>query len=236
MNTGIERRPFKVLRPAKHSTSMVIARYANRGTVGNSAAAAREPQLQGDLLWKALRLGSLCAACAFAFFVLSERNLFHRIGPALGSLPDSIQRVRLNNTPSGAPIKGAAPASAPEAVADAKSVSTGPVAANLDIPTGKNLKVTEFDLLVNPDFQDLDGVQIRLTGVNTKANTYDIAVRTKDREFYRQDVKLQEHVQLERNLPNGPEIVVSSIADDRVFGYLSAPQGTHRHRRHHRRR
>lgn len=191
---------------------MVIARYANRPP----APIAGPAQQQSDLLWRALRVGTLCAACAFAFFFVSERNLFHRTGQTLGPLPDSVQRVHLS-----------APLAAQGATLPAAS------ARNFSLPDDKNLKVTEFDLRVNPEFQDLEGIQLRVTGVNPTTSSYDITVRTKDREFYRQDVKLQEHVPLTRNAGLGPEIVVGAITENRVYGYLTEPirRGHHRHRR-----
>jgi hypothetical protein len=196
---------------------MVIARYANR----EAAVMARPHEEPSDLLWKALRVGSVCAACAFAFFVLSERHLFERSGDQVGPLTDSIQRVRLD-TPRSA------------AVVDGKTVSTAPAPDGFVPPADKRLKITEFALEVSPEFQDLDGVELRLTGVNPTAKTFDITVRTREREFYRQDVKLEEHVPLVRNSPQGPELVVGEIAKDRVFGYLSEPL-RRGHRRHHRR-
>jgi hypothetical protein len=217
MNTGTERRPFKVLTPPEHSTAMVIARYANR-ELAVTTRASDEP---GDLLWKALRVGSVCAACAFAFFVLSERHLFERSGSKAGPLPDSIQRVRLDTPRPIAPV------------ADGKTVTAAAPPESLALPADRGFKITEFALEVSPEFQDLDGVQLRLTGVNTAANTYDITVRTKAREFYRQDVKLEEHLPLLKNSPHGPELVVGEIGHDRVLGYLSEPVRRWR-RRHHR--
>jgi hypothetical protein len=217
MNTGTERRPFKVLTPPEHSTAMVIARYANREV----AVTARPHDEPSDLLWKALRVGSLCAACAFAFFVLSQRHLFERSGDKAGPFTDSIQRVRLDPRRS-------------TVVADGKSVSAATAPDGFVPPADKRLKITEFALEVSPEFQDLDGVELRLTGVNTAAKTFDITVRTREREFYRQDVKLEEHVPLVRNSPLGPELVVGEIGKDRVFGYLSEPL-RRGHRRHHRR-
>ncbi len=218
MNTGTERRPFKVLRPPEHSTAMVIVRHANR----ELAVLARAQDEPSDLLWKALRVASLCAACAFAFFVLSERHLFERSSEKVGPLTNSIQRVRLDTPRSGTPV------------ADGKTVSAATAPEGFVPPVDKRFKVTEFALEVSPQFQDLDGVQLRLTGVNTAAHTFDITVRTREREFYRQDVKVAEHVPLVKNSPNGPELVVGEIGHDRVFGYLSEPirRG---HRRHHRR-
>jgi hypothetical protein len=218
MNTGIDRRPFKLLKPPEQSTAMVLARYANREPAV-IAPARVEPT---DILWRALRVGSLCAACAFAFLVLSERHLFQRSGQTVGSLPDSIQRVRMDTR------RSAAQAAARNTV----SVAVAP--RRLAPPTDKGLKVTEFGLEVSPEFQELDGVELRLTGVNAAANTYDITVRTRDREFYRQDVRLEEHVPLEKNSLHGPELVVGEIGHDRVFGYLSEPL-RHGRRRHHRR-
>ena len=216
MNTGTERRPFKLLRPPEHSTAMVIARYANREV----AVTARPHDEPSDLLWKALRVGSLCAACAFAFFVLSERHLFERSGDKPGPFTDSIQRVRLDPPRS-------------TVVPDGKTVSASTAPEGFVPPADKRLKITEFALEVSPEFQDLDGVELRLTGVNTAAKTFDITVRTREREFYRQDVKLEEHVPLARNSPQGPELVVGEIGKDRVFGYLSEPlrRGHRRHRR-----
>jgi hypothetical protein len=218
MNTGIERRPFKVLKPLKHSTAMVIARYTNR-EVAVIAPAQAEP---GDIVWRALRVGGLCAACAFAFFVLSERHLFERSGETAGSIPNSSQRVQL-----AAPRVVAA-------AADSSPVSTPTAPRAFAPPADKRLKITEFALEVSPEFQDLDGVELRLTGANAAAHTYDITVRTREREFYRQDVGLAEHVPLLKNALHGPELVVGEIGRDRVLGYLSEPLH-HGHRRHHRR-
>ena len=196
---------------------MVIARYANR----EAAVVARAHDEPSDLVWKALRVGSLCAACAFAFFVLSERHLFERSGDKIGPLTESIQRVRLDTPRSRAPL------------ADGKTVSTATAPEGFVPPADKKLKITEFALEVSPEFQDLDGVELRLTGVNAAANTFDITVRTRDREFYRQDVKLEEHVPLVKNSLHGPELVVGEIGHDRVAGYLSEPlhRGHRRHRR-----
>ena len=217
MSTGADRRPFKLLRPPEHSTAMVLARYPNR----DLTVAPRAHAESSDLLWKALRVGSVCAACAFAFFVLSQRHLFERSGDKVGPLTDSIQRVRLDTPRPLAPP------------ADGKTVSTATAPDGFVPPSDKRLKITEFALQVSPEFQDLDGVELRLTGVNPAAHTFDITVRTKEREFYRQDVKLDEHVPLERNSVHGPELVVAGIDHNRVFGYLSEPsrRGRHRHRR-----
>jgi hypothetical protein len=225
MSTGIERRPFKLLRPEKHSTAMVIARYLNR----EPAVIPHGPPHPHDLLWKALRVGGVCAACAFTFFILSERNLFERATQIAGPAPKSIPRVRVENK---------VPAAAQ--TADAKRLST-PGPRSFVLPTDTDLKVTEFALPVTPEFQDLGGVQLRLAGVNTTTNTYDITVRTRRREFYRQDVKLDEHVLLSRNAEPGPEIVVGEITPSGVSGYLSEPQQdanklAHGRRRHHRRK
>jgi hypothetical protein len=120
------------------------------------------------------------------------------------------------------------------AVPDGKTVSAAATPEGFVPPADKRLKITEFTLEVSPEFQDLDGVQLRLMGVNTATKTFDITVRTREREFYRQDVKLEEHVPLVRNSLQGPELVVGEIAKDRVFGYLSEPLRRW-HRRHHRR-
>ena len=218
MNTGTERRPFKLLRPPEHSTAMVIVRHANREV----AVMARAQDAPGDLVWKALRVASLCAACAFAFFVLSERHLLERSGEKVGPLADSVQRVRLDTPRSTPPV------------ADGKTVSPATTPEDFVPQVDKRFKITEFALEVSPQFQDLDGVQLRLTGVNTAAHTFDITVRTREREFYRQDVKLAEHVPLVKNSPEGPELVVGEIGRGRVVGYLSEP--LHRGHRRHRRR
>jgi hypothetical protein len=196
---------------------MVIVRHANREVV-RAARAQDEPS---DLLWKALRVASLCAASAFAFFVLSERHLFERSGEKVGPLADSIQRVRLDTPRSTTPL------------ADGKTVAAATMPEGFVPAADKRSKITEFALDVSPQFQDLNGVQLRLTGVNTAAHTFDITVRTREREFYRQDVKLAEHVPLVKNSVNGPELVVGEIEHDRVLGYLSEPlrRGHRRHRR-----
>jgi hypothetical protein len=221
INPGSERRPFKVLRPPEHAAAMVIARYSNRRVLQRGELDV--PPEPADLVWKAIRVGVLCAACAFAFLFVSQRNLFERSGETLGAVTDTIQRVRFNPPP-------------PEPSADAKAMSPAPPADLQDfaLPEARNLSVTEFNLPVTPEFQDIGDVELRLTGVNTAANTYDITVRTNQREFYRQDVKLNEHIPLTKNLPNGPELVVGAISQNRVFGYVSEPQ--HRGYRRHRRR
>ena len=222
MNTSLERRPFRVLRPANRSTAMVIARYSNRQPPLDSLSAqARQPYL----LWRAVRLGSACAACAFAFFFLSQRNLFERTGETLGSLPDSIQRVNF------AP-RAPSPAVAAQ-LEDAKSIGSSAAPPAFAIPDEENLNVTQFNLSVTPEFQNVGDVKLRLSGVNAAANTYDITIKTNQREFYRQDVKLNEHIQLAKNTATGPELVVGAIRQNRVFGYLSEPlrRGHRRHRR-----
>jgi hypothetical protein len=216
MNTGIERRPFKVLRPLKHSTAMVIARYTNRA----ASVIPSSPIENNGLLWKALRVASLFAACAFAFLVLRERHLFERSGYTLGALPDSIERVPFGGKPAVA-LPPAAP------VEDGKTLS------QIELPEASNLTVTKFNLPVAPEFQEVGDVELRLAGVNAAAHTYDITVRTRAREFYRQDVKVDEHVPLLRNSPHGPELVVAAVEPNRVIGYVSEPlhRGRHRHRR-----
>jgi hypothetical protein len=214
MNTGIERRPFKVLRPVKHSTAMVIARYSARipAVIGGPEAQS------GDLLWRALRVAGLCAACAFTFFLLSERNLLKRSGEVLPPAPVTAQRVHYG-------AQTVAPA-------DAKALATVMEAPAFALPDGKNLKVTEFALSVSREFQDLGDIQVRLMALNSASGSYDITVRTNEREFYRQDVKVNEHLALAKNPRNSAEIVVAAIAQNRVFGYLSEPR---RHSRRHRR-
>jgi hypothetical protein len=224
MNTGMERRPFKVLRPDKQSTAMVIARYSGRvpAVIGGP-----EPPEPDDLLWKALRVAGVCAACAFTFFLLSERNLLRRSGEIASSAPITTQRVRYSGT--NLP-------NAPALSADAKSLSLATESPSIPLPDDKSLKVTEFALSVSPEFQDLDGVQLRLMGLNPTTNTYDITVRTRGREFYRQDAKVNEHIALSKRSKNGGELVVGAISENRVFGYLSEPHGIagHAHPRHHR--
>ena len=228
MNAGTERRPFKVLTPPERSSAMVIARYSNRQLRAAGASAQEAPP---DLLWKALRVGSVCAACAFAFFFVSQRNLFERAGDTLGPMPDSVQRLHFagSTTTAQPPAEAVAPA-------DARSISvTGTGAPTFTIPEALNRAVTEFNLSVTPEFQNIGNVQLRLTGVNASARTYDITVRTSQREFYRQDVKLDEHIPLARNSEHGPELVVGAIAENRVFGYVSEPQ-RRGHKRSRRRR
>jgi hypothetical protein len=233
MNAGMERRPFKVLTPPERSTAMVIARYTNRQPAFRAPARAQDPS--PDLLWKAVRLGCMCAACAFAFFFVSQRNLFERNGETLGPAPESIQRLHFEGTPPQPNTPTPQPAEAmPQA--DGKSISPsesmGP--QGFSVPEARNLAITEFNLSVTPEFQSVASVELRLTGVNASANTYDIFVKTNQREFYRQDVKLNEHIPLAKYSAHGPELVVGAISQNRVFGYLSEPQ--HRgHRRHHRR-
>ena len=231
MNAGTERRPFKVLTPPERSSAMVIARYSNRQQRAMRAAA--QTTQPPDLMWKALRVGSVCAACAFAFFFVSQRNLFERVGETLGPVPaDSVQRLAFAGPPT-APTQQPAEAVAPP---DARSIAMTDAAPapTFTIPEAPNLAVTEFNLSVTPDFQDIGNVQLRLTGVNAAARTYDITVRTSQREFYRQDVKMNEHLPLSRDSAHGAELVVGAIAQNRVFGYVSEPQ-RHGHRRRHRR-
>jgi hypothetical protein len=230
MNAGPERRPFKVLTPRERSTAMVIARYSNRSIATRPPVPDHtEPP---DLLLKAICVGGFFAACAFAFLLLSQRHLIQQGGQTLGPLNDSIQRVRF--TPSGAaPAVAHSVASVPPT--DAKTVSPAVEPQTLPLPEARNLTVTEFNLSVTPEFQSVGDVELRLAGVNTAANTYDIMVKTNQREFYRQDVKLAERVALAKNVADGPELVVGAITQNSVFGYVSEPQ--HRgHRRRHRRK
>lgn len=223
MNTGMNRRPFKVLTPSERSTAMVIARYSTRQVAGGALPAQAE---QHDLVWKALRMGIACAGCAFAFFFLSQRNLLERTGEALGALPDSIQRVNFKPLVATLPSDIQTP--------DGKAVSTDTAPQPFTVPEDKDFSVTQFNLSVTSEFQNVGDVQLRLNNVNTTANTYDITVKTSQREFYRQDVKLNERIQLAKNSTAGSELVIGAIAHDRVFGYLSEPL-RRGHRRHHRR-
>ncbi len=217
-----ERRPFKVLTPRERSSAIVIARYSSRP---RPQTTAQDPP--PDLFWKAFRLGTLCAACVFAFFSLSQRNWFQRSGGIVSPLPKSIQRL---------PLASPAPTAAALPVLPAESKTVSPTAAlapqTFVLPDSTKLNVTEFNLSVTPEFQNVGRVHLRLTGVNPAANTYDIKVMTSQREFYRQDVKLSEHLLLARDDSAGPELVVGAISENRVFGYLSEP----RHRLHHRHR
>lgn len=224
MNVGMERRPFKLLTPPERSTAMVIARYSNRQLALRPPATAQVER--PDLLWKAIWVACLFAACAFTFFFMSQRNLFQRSGETLGPLPDSIQRLHF--TP---PVSAAQAALPP----DAKALSVAMAPPTFALPDAKNLAVTEFNLSVTPEFQSVGDVDLKLMGVNAATNTYDIIVRTSQREFYRQDVKLEEHLPLAKNAALGSELVVGAISQDRVFGYLSEPQRRGR-RRHHRRK
>ena len=205
---------------------MVIARYSNRPRRQVAA-----PGPAPDMLWKAIRVGALCAACAFAFFSMSQRNWFQRAGDTVGPIPKSIQRLHFA-APSPAT---AIPTPAPPPVADAKTASpTVVIPQTFALPDSPKLTVTEFNLSVTPEFQNVGRVQLRLTAVNPSANTYDIKVKTSRREFYRQDVKLAEHLPLSRNEAEGPELVVGAISENRVFGYLSEPRRRGRHWRHRR--
>ncbi len=229
MNAGPERRPFKVLTPPERSSAMVIARYANRPR----PTQPENPQVrQQEMAWRAVRVGALFAACAFAFFSFSQRNWFERMGGATGPAPDSIQRLHFA-APAAVPAQ---PASAP--LADAKAFVPPPspdTPQTFALPESPNLTVTEFNLSVTPEFQSVGRVDLRLTNVNTAANTYDITIKTPRREFYRQDVKLAERVPLSKDQPeDGPELVVGAISQNRVFGYISEPR--HRGHRRHRRR
>ncbi len=224
LNPGSERRPFKVLTPPERSTALVIARYSKRP---RRQLLVQVPQQ--ELTWKAIRVGALCAACAFAFFCFSQRNSFLRSGESLGAIPDSVQRLRFapaSNASAATPVTDADTANHE----DAKSVTSQSFAP----PDSANLAVTEFNLSVTPDFQSVGHVDLRLNGVNPTTNTYDITVRTPQREFYRQDVKLAEHLSLSKNDQDGPELVVGAISENRVFGYISEPR--HRGHRRHRRR
>jgi hypothetical protein len=99
------------------------------------------------------------------------------------------------------------------------------------LPQAPNLAVTEFNLPVTPEFQAVGDIRLKVNAVNPSANTYDITVQTSRREFYRQDVKLDERLPLAKDSTSGPELVVGAIAQNRVFGYLSEPQ-RRGHRRH----
>ena len=226
LNPGPERRPFKVLTPPERSSALVIARYSNRPR----QRAPKAQVTQQQLTWRAVRVGAFCAAFAFAFFCFSQRNSFVRSGENLGALPDSVQRLRFGSGPSSS-------ADAPQSInappADAKSIDAPANPPTFALPDSTNLTVTEFNLSVTPDFQTVGHVDLRINSVNASANTYDITVRTPNREFYRQDVKLSEHIPLSKNESDGPELVVGVISQNRVFGYIAEPR--HRHRRHRRR-
>lgn len=233
LNAGSERRPFKVLTPPERSSKLVIARYSRRPRT--SAAPMKEASGPQDMVWKAIRVGGLCAAFAFAFFSFSQRNWFQRTGDTLGPIPQSIQRLHFagGNTAEQADLSTQPP---PPPSADGKSISPMATAPQtFEVPDAENLSVTEFNLSVNPEFQRVGDVALRLTEVNAAAKTYDITVRTARREFYRQDVKMAEHLPLSRNEnAGGAELVVGAISPNRVFGYVSEP--LHRGHRRHRRR
>jgi hypothetical protein len=234
LNPGPERRPFRVLTPPERSSALVIARYSNRPR----QRALKAPVTQQQLTWRAIRVGAFWAAFAFAFFCFSQRNSFVRSGEGLGALPDSVQRLRFG---SGPPASAHAPQSInlpqplPDAVpADAKSIDGHSDPPTFALPDPTNLTVTEFNLSVTPGFQTVGHVDLRINSVNASANTYDITIRTPTREFYRQDVKLSEHIPLSKTESDGPELVVGAISQNRVFGYIAEPR--HRNHRHHRRR
>jgi hypothetical protein len=238
MNIGTERRPFKVLRPIEHSAAMVIARYSNRYPA--AMINTQTQPLQSDLLWKSLRVGIICATCAFAFLFFSQRNFLKQNGQALGALTSNIQRVPFATiTKSAAPPADAkALTIAPTSVVPNAGINVGATTPPaFSIPQLDGFKVTEFALLVSPEFQHLGGIQLRLSSVNAGAGTYDITVRTRGREFYRQDVRINERVPVTRNPGTGPALVVGGLAPNRVFGYLTEPErGRHGHRRRHRRK
>jgi hypothetical protein len=225
MNAGSDRRPFKVLTPPERSSKMVIARYSSRPRPHQSTNNANQPP---DMLWKAVRVGALCAACAFAFFSFSQRNSFQRIGNTVGAIPESVERLHFS--PSATPPPSPAPTPA-----DAKVINNPSQAPQTFVlPQSPKLTVTEFNLSVNPEFQSVGNIDLRLSAVNTATQTYDITVKTPRREFYRQDAKLTEHIPLSRNqTENGPELVVGAISQNRVYGYISEPR--HHWRRRHRR-
>jgi hypothetical protein len=155
----------------------------------------------------------------------------------LGALPDSVQRLRFGSGPpasANAPQSIGVPQPLLDAVpADAKSIDAPAHPQTFALPDPTNLTVTEFNLSVTPGFQTVGHVDLRINSVNASANTYDITIRTPTREFYRQDVKLSEHIPLSKNESEGPELVVGAISQNRVFGYIAEPR--HRHRRHRRR-
>jgi len=156
---------------------------------------------------KALALASLCAAIAFFFFAIRER----KIAPAVPAVPAPIAVPKATTT---------APAPPPR----------------LALPEQRDRKVTEFILAESSDFQNLGPVKLRLTGVNAQHGSYNLAVRTRGRQFSRTNVKLDEAVKLADGKRVAPEIVVGAIVQNRVWGYLSEPKGTpaakHRRRRH----
>ena len=202
---------------------MVIARYTRRARPQQ----VKPPVPQQEMTWKAIRIGALCAACAFAFFSFSQRNSFQRTGEALGPLPDSIQRLHFASSSSPA-------VTAPAPTADAKTIREPLTPQTFSLPESPNLTITEFNLPVTSEFQSVGHVDVRINGVNATTNSFDITVRTPHREFYRQDVKLAEHIPLSKDQAEGPEIVVGAISQNRVFGYVSEPR--HRGHRRHRRR
>jgi hypothetical protein len=234
MNSGSERRPFKMLAAPGSSSKLVIARYSNRPRPAQSSVQQTPPQA---LAWKAVRVGALFAACAFAFFSFSQRNWFQRSGETLGPLPTSVQRLHFGAAVSATshaapnqPVSAVAPTPA-----DAKAIDPPVDPPAFNLPDSPNLTVTEFNLSLTPDFQSVGPIDLRLTGINPSAKTYDIKVKTPNREFYRQDVKLAERIPLSRDESEGHDLVVGAISQNRVFGYISEPRhrGHRRHRRRH---
>lgn len=224
MNAGPEKRPFKILTPPERSSKMVIARYSQRP---RQQPATRDTDQQPDMFWRAVRVAGLFAACAFAFFSFSQRNAFQRRGGVdLGPLPTSIQRLNFVAPAAAVPA-------VPQLPADAKAVSAPVGPQTFALPDASNVTITEFNLAVTADFQEVGNVDLRLTAVNAAAHTYDITVKTPRREFYRQDVQLAEHIALSKNQVNGPELVVGAISGNRVYGYIAEPlrHGRRRHRR-----
>lgn len=160
--------------------------------------------IRKGLMAKALALASLCAALAFSYFAIREQ----KIAPAV-------------------------PAAHAAIAAPKPTEAVAAIPRHLPLPEGRDRKVTEFFLAESGDFQNLGPIKLKLTAVDAQTGSYNLAVRSRGRQFTWTHVKLNEAVKLAGAKRTAPEIVVGAITQNRVWGYLSEPKAkTHSaHRR-----
>lgn len=246
MTSATKRRPAKITRHLRHSTHMVLARYANfpeaiRARTGQNV----DPR---QLFWKGIGVVLLCAACVFSFFLVSNRHLFRREGPS--TLPNGqAQRMHFQHEPVGPPAPkrqtAAKPGPYPTLTADgveddAKEITsskgTGPArpavesleslpanasVATVGSPGTGDRKVTDFVLEKTAKFQNLGPVQLKLLRIDNKRGRYDLAMRKNGREFRRNGLRVNQRVTMKRTRLHLPQVVVKSINGDQVSGYLT---------------
>ena len=270
MTSAPKRRPANLTRQLRHSTHMVLARYSNIPEAIRARSGANGDARQ--LMWRGVGVVLLCAACVFSFFLVSNRHLFRRDGAPV--LDGQTQRPHSQYEPVGppAPKQLAAATSGPFPTLtadgmedDAKEVTppqatptpTNPEllaalpasesVATVSAPGPGDRKAIHFILAKTSNFQNLDGVQLKLLRVDNRRGRYDLAMRKSGREFRRNHLRLNQQVVMKRTRLHLPEVVVSSINGNQVSGYLVETSQTgeavhlsrvvhHRRHRHSRRR